>query len=206
MTGLKQFIRPAILISVIGHVAVLATGLHLVVAHPSQAISPDAMVIDIVPSDEAPRFEGTPSDLHKSGSQMQPRPGNANTDARPPPKPAPQSPQQEQPPSKHQDEARKATQPLQAPEAAEAEIFRSEMAQVQASQPPPAPPQPSSEATPDQPDTADRLATARDDGRRTWRWFCGAGREYQPGRVRFHLVVSRTRQLVLGSGSWFLPG
>jgi hypothetical protein len=158
MTGLKQFIRPAILVSIIGHVVILAMGLHLVGAHPSQTIPPDAMVIDIVPSDEAPRFEGTPSDLHKSGSQMQPRPGNANTDARPPPKPAPQSPQQEQQPSKHQDEARKATQPLQAPEAAEAEILRSEMAQVQASQPPSAPPQPSSEATPDQPDIAERLA------------------------------------------------
>lgn len=158
MTGLKRFIRPAVLISVIGHVAVLAMGLHLVGANPSQAIPPDAMVIDIVPPDEAPRFEGTPSDLHTSGSQVQPKPGNANMDARPPPKPAAQSPQQEQKPSKQQDEARKATQPLPAPEATEAEIFRSEMAQAQASEPPPAPARPNSEATPDQPDVAEQLA------------------------------------------------
>jgi len=152
--------RPAVLISVIGHVAVLMMGLHLVGANPSQAIPPDAMVVDIVPPDEAPRFEGTPSDLHSSGSQMQLRPGNANTDARPPPpKPVTQSPQQEQQRSKHQDEARKATQPLPAQlEMAKAEMSPSEVAQVQASQQPPAPPQPNSEQTPDQPATAEQLA------------------------------------------------
>jgi len=152
--------RPAVLISVIGHVAVLMMGLHLVGANPSQAIPPDAMVVDIVPPDEAPRFEGTPSDLHSSGSQMQLRPGNANTDARPPPpKPVTQSPQQEQQRSKHQDEARKATQPLLAQlEMAKAEMSPSEVAQVQASQQPPAPPQPNSEQTPDQPATAEQLA------------------------------------------------
>ena len=159
MIGLKRFIRPAVVISVIGHVAVLMMGLHLVGANPSQAIPPDAMVIDIVRSDEAPRFEGTPSDLHSSGSQVQLRPGNASADARPPPKPAAQSPQQEQQRSKHQDEARKATQSLPPqPEAAKAEISQSEVAQVQASEPPPAPPRPNSEETPDQKNMAEQLA------------------------------------------------
>ncbi len=158
MTGLKQFIRPAVLISVIGHVGVLMMGLHLVGANPSEAIPPDAMVIDIVPPDEAPRFEGTPSDLHSSGTQTQPKPGNASMDARPPPKPAAQSQQQEQQRTKQQDDSRKATQPLPAPEAAQAEIFRSELAQIQASEPPPAPPRPNSQATPDQPDIAEQLA------------------------------------------------
>lgn len=158
MTGLKQLVRPAIIISVVGHVAVLTMGLHFVGASPSRAIPPDAMVIDIVPSDEAPRFEGTPSDLHTSGSQVRPRPGNANMDAQPPPEPAAQSPQQEQQRSSRRDEARKATQPLPAPDAAEAEIFRSEMTQLQASEPPSAPPRPNSEATPDHPDTAEQLA------------------------------------------------
>jgi hypothetical protein len=135
------------------------TGLHFVGANPSDAIPPDAMVIDIVPPDEAPRFAGTPSDLHSSGSPVPPKPGNASTDARPPPKPAAKSPQQEQQRPKQQDEAHKATQPLPAqPETAKAEVAKSEVAQVQASEPPPAPPLPNSEETPSQPDIAERLA------------------------------------------------
>lgn len=159
MIGLKRFLRPAAVISVLGHGAFLMLGLHLVGANPSNAIPPDAMVVDIVPPDEAPRFAGTPSDLHSSGSQTQPKPGNANTDARPPPKPAAKSPQQEQQRSKQQDEARKATQPLPAqPETAKADASQSAVEQVQASEPPPAPPRPNSEETPSQPDTAEQLA------------------------------------------------
>ncbi len=52
-----------------------------------------------------------------------------------------------------------ATQPLPPqPEVARAELAQSEVAHVQASEPPPAPPQPKSEETPDQPDTAEQLA------------------------------------------------
>ena len=44
-------------------------GLIYLSAHPLESVPPDAMVVDIVPPDEAPRLSGTPSDLRSSGSQ-----------------------------------------------------------------------------------------------------------------------------------------
>ena len=172
MNRLKRYIRPGVVISAIGHLAFLALGLHLVGARPSESIPPDAMVVDIVPPDEAPRFEGTPSDLRTSGSQAQVKSQSANAVAQsPPPKPAAPSQQQAQkpakehpskePPSKEQLKPQQAPAP---PQTAQGEIPRTEAVQAEKTQiqaaepPPPAPPQPQTEETPDQPGVAERLA------------------------------------------------
>jgi hypothetical protein len=151
MIGLKRLIRPAVFVSIVGHAGALATGLIFVSANPSQSVPPDAMVVDIVQPDEAPRFEGTPSDLRTSGSQLPP--GNTIAPVQPPPlKPAAQAQQQEQKRSNRKDDDRKAATPP-VPEGAFAEMFQSETAQIQ-----PAPPKPASEAAPDQPDVVETLA------------------------------------------------
>ena len=172
MTGLKRFIRPGLVVSVVGHLAFLALGLHLVGAQTHQAIPPDAMVVDIVPPDEAPRFEGTPSDLRTSGSQVEFKSQNASTVAQsPPPKPAAASQQQTQKPSKEhpskEQSSKDQLKPQQAPvppQTTQGEIPRTEAAQAETTQleasdpPPPAPPQPQTEETPDQPGAAETLA------------------------------------------------
>ncbi len=177
MIGLKRFIRPGLVVSVIGHLAFLALGLHLVGASSFESIPPDAMVVDIVPPNEAPRLEGTPSDSRSSGSEVPLKSDPANAAQSPPPKPAAQPPQQPQQRTKPQRNARQAKaqpqpaqpQPAQ-PEAAHAETAQletthaetaqaqPEMAQMQTSEPPPAPPQPHPEETPDQPGAAEMLA------------------------------------------------
>jgi outer membrane biosynthesis protein TonB len=172
MNGLKRYIRPGVVISAIGHVAFLALGLHLVGANPSEPITPDAMVVDIVPPDEAPRFEGTPSELRTSGSEVQLKSPTASAVAQsPPPKPAAQSQQQTQKPSKEHPSKEQASKeqvkPQQAPvppQMAQDEIPRTdavqaELTQIKASDPPPpAPPQPQTKETPDQPGVAETLA------------------------------------------------
>ncbi len=172
MTGLKRFIRPGVVVSVVGHLAFLALGLHLVGAQPHQAIPPDAMVVDIVPPDEAPRFSGTPSELRSSGSEVELKSKTANAVAQsPPPKPAAPSQQQTQKPSKEhpskEQSSKEQLKPQQAPappQTAQGEIPRTdatqaEMTQIQAADPPPpAPPQPKTEETPDQPGAAATLA------------------------------------------------
>ena len=69
MIGLKRYIRPGLVVSVIGHLGVLIVGLLLVSANAFHAPLPDAMVVEVVTPDELPRFEGTPSGLRSSGSE-----------------------------------------------------------------------------------------------------------------------------------------
>src|ERR1700733_5274177 len=95
MIGLKRYIRPGLVVSVIGHLGVLIVGLLLVSANACHAPPPDAMVVEVVTPDELPRFEGTPSGLRSSGSQTpSPADGKGAVTQAPPPKPRPQ-PQQE---------------------------------------------------------------------------------------------------------------
>ncbi len=167
MIGLKRFIRPGLVVSVIGHVGALLLGLAFVGANsfepsPPESIPPDAMVVDVVPPDEVPRLEGTPSELRSSGSEASTNSDSAiaaaPTVAPRPPSPSP-APQQQQRPDPQPD-ARQATaqaQPTQ-PETAHAETARPEMARTETSGPPPAPPQPRPEETPDQPNTAEMFA------------------------------------------------
>ena len=161
MIGLKRFIRPGVAISVIGHVGALVLGLLFVGANSFQSMPQDAMLVDIVPPDEAPRLEGTPSDLRLSGSEVSSKSNSASAAAQPPPpKPAAQSPQQQQQNSNPHDNARQAmAQPRMAQaETAQAERAQPESAQIQTSEPPPAPPEPHPEETADQPSTSETFA------------------------------------------------
>lgn len=166
MIGLKRYIRPGLVISAIGHVTFLALGLHFVGANTFKSIPPDAMVVDIVMPNEAPRFEGTPSDLRSSGSDSSTKSESAGAVAQSaPPKPAAQSRQQTQEPSKPQHNARQAlAQPqtaqaeIAAAETANTETAQPEMAQSKTSEPPPAPPQPHPEEMRDQPSAAATMA------------------------------------------------
>jgi outer membrane biosynthesis protein TonB len=147
MIGLKRFIRPGVVVSAVGHVGLLVLGLHLVGGSPIEPVPPDAMVVDIVPPNEVPRLEGTPSELRMSGSET----NGASAAAQPPPKPAAQPPQQPQRRSNPQPSARQASAPPAQPEPAHAETRQPETAEAQASAPPPAAPQPRAEETPDRP-------------------------------------------------------
>jgi hypothetical protein len=67
MNKLKRFIHPGLAISVLAHVGIVVLGLLFAAAsgfmspppEPTAAILPDATVVEIVPPEEAPRFEGT---------------------------------------------------------------------------------------------------------------------------------------------------
>lgn len=156
MIRLKRFIRPGVIISVLGHVAALTLGLHLVGASSLNAVPADAMVVDIVPPSEAPRLSGTPSDLRNSGSETAPKPDSAGAPTQAPAaKPAAQSPQQQQQRSKPQRDAG----PQTLPKAAHAEMAQPELeAKIQTSEQSPASTAPQQEQTPEQPTSAEALA------------------------------------------------
>jgi hypothetical protein len=190
MTRLKRFIRPEFAISVIGHIGALILALLLFYAGadssrpippraiPADAIPPDAMVVDIVPPNETPRLEGTPSDSAFSGSDVPFKSNSANTAAQaPPPKPIAQSPAQRSNPAHDADPP--TAQPLTAqaemvqaqmalPLAAKADTMRPQMplpetahrqtAKTLTSEPQPSPPQPDTRETPDQPGAEATLA------------------------------------------------
>src|ERR1700720_3568817 len=97
MIGLKQYIRPELVVSVIGHLGLLTVGLLLVSADASRAPPPDAMLVEVVTPEEMPRFEGTPSDLRASGSETpSPANGEGAVTRAPPPQPPPQPRQETQ--------------------------------------------------------------------------------------------------------------
>jgi len=160
MAGLKQFIRNGLAISAIGHVGILALGLVYFHANSLETVAPDAMVVDIVPPDEAPRLSGTPSDLRSSGSEQASNRESAAAQSPPPqPKaPKPQQPQQRSNPQ-HDDTPQAMTQPqtTQA-EMASAEKAQPEMAQSEKSEPTPDAPQQPPEEAPNQPNPAEMLA------------------------------------------------
>ena len=86
MNGLKRYIRLGLVLSVVGHLAALTTGLFFVGASALHTPPPEAMVVEVVTSDEMPRFEGMQSNLHSSGSETpspaeRQRPGHAGATA-----------------------------------------------------------------------------------------------------------------------------
>jgi hypothetical protein len=90
VTGLKRYIRPALAVSVMGHLLALMAGLFFVGANAFHAPPPEAMVVEVVTPDEVPRFEGMPANLHSSGSET-PSPANGNGPvAQAPPQPSEQ--------------------------------------------------------------------------------------------------------------------
>jgi hypothetical protein len=157
MIGLKRFTRNGLAISAIGHVGILALGLVYFHASSLESVPPDAMVVDIVPPDEAPRLSGTPSDLRSSGSE---RGSNSAAARPPPPQPKAPTPQQPQPQAKPQRDAHPA---MAQPQTAQAEMARAEAAQPdtaqrETSQPSPDAPQQPREQAPDQPNPAEMMA------------------------------------------------
>jgi len=160
MNGLKRYIHPGLVVSAIGHLGALSVGLFLVSADPFQAPRPEAMVVEVVTPDEMPRFEGTPSNLHSSGSETpSPANGRGPVTQPPPPQPRPQQQQTQQSPTPQQ-EAKNAPAP-RPPEATQAELVRAEKTEPEkqnqsskaltASSPP-------TEETPEQPNIAEAVA------------------------------------------------
>jgi hypothetical protein len=185
MTGLKRFIRPGVIISVIAHLGILALSLHFVgadlaVSKPPEAKLPDAMMIDIVPPTETPRFEGTPAESTTSGTPTPLKSASAGGAAQPsPPKPPAQAAQQPQRPNPQRDARQAAAQPEKQaqPKAEPLQMAQSEAGQLQAAhsetdQPeaaksetadastaaPPPLPQPQPTDTPDQPSASETFA------------------------------------------------
>jgi hypothetical protein len=151
MIGLKRFIRPGLVVSAIGHVGVLALGLLFAGANAFDPIPPDAMMVDIVSPNEAPRFEGAPSDAPSFGAEA-PSPNGASPTAQPPPPPpaAPQPPQQRADPKRDARQAK--AQPPATPQTAQPKA--SEMRPTA----PPIQPQPHPEEAPDQPGAGEMFA------------------------------------------------
>jgi hypothetical protein len=160
MIGLKPYLRPGLVVSVIGHLGLLIGGLILAGASASYAPPPDAMVVEVLTPDDMPRFEGTPSSLRSSGSETPtPADGKAPVTQAPPPTPPPQ-PQQET--QQHPDPQQEAPAPRPpAPEAAAAELVHAEKTdpekQNQSSEPQPAT-SPPTQQTPQQSPIADEVA------------------------------------------------
>jgi hypothetical protein len=157
MIGLKRFIHNGLAISAIAHVGILALGLVYFHASSQEAVPPDAMVVEIVPPDEAPRLSGTPSDLRSSGSER-----GSNSAAAQPPPPQPKAPKPQQPqqhPSPQRDARPAMAQPQTAQaEMASAEKAEAEKAQSEKSEPTPDAPQQPPEEAPDQPNPAEMMA------------------------------------------------
>jgi hypothetical protein len=162
MNGLKRYIRPGLAVSVIGHLAALIVGLFFVGASAFHAPPPEAMVVEVVTPDELPRFEGTPSNLHSSGSETpSPANGKGPVTQAPPPQPRPPPQQQTQQRPNPQREAKEApAQRPPAPEATQAELVRAEKPepekqnQSSEAQPASSPPQ----EQPEQPNIAEAVA------------------------------------------------
>jgi hypothetical protein len=157
MIGLKRFIHNGLAISAIAHVGILALGLVYFHASSQEAVPPDAMVVEIVPPDEAPRLSGTPSDLRSSGSER-----GSNSAAAQPPPPQPKAPKPQQP-QQHPSPQRDARPAMAQPQTAQAEMASAEKAepekaQSEKSEPMPDAPQQPPEEAPDQPNPAEMMA------------------------------------------------
>jgi hypothetical protein len=166
MIGSIRFIRPGLMISVIGHLGALALGLLLAGASPFDSLPPESIMIDIVTPQEVPGGEGAFGEAPSSGPEQ---PSNS-PDAIPAPQPpsptaAPSAPQQPQQRAKPQQ--RNARQAVEQPKPSQRETPQRE---TSAAQPAPTVPppelqvqpqpqaQPHPEERPEQPATSDMFA------------------------------------------------
>jgi hypothetical protein len=162
MMGLKRYIRPGAVVSVVFHLGVLIAALISVSPDAFRAPPPEAMLVELVAPDESPRFEGTPSNLHSSGFEKQPAAdGKSPVTQAPPPNPRPQSKQEAQQRPIPPHEAEEAAAPrLPAPEAMQADLVRTEKAdpekQKKSSERQPAA-SPLAEQRPEQPSIAEEV-------------------------------------------------
>jgi hypothetical protein len=163
MIGLKRYIRPGLVVSVIGHLGVLIVALLLVNVNTFHAPLPDAMVVEVVTPDEFPWFEGTPSSLRSSGSETpSPADGEGAVTQAPQPKPRPQPQRETQQRRNPQRDAKEVPVPRPpALEATQADLVRAEKTepekQNQSSEPQPAA-SPPAEQTLEQPNVAEAVA------------------------------------------------
>jgi outer membrane biosynthesis protein TonB len=163
MIGSKRFIRPGFVISAACHAGALVLGLLFAGTRSFESVPPDAMLVDIVPPNEAARFEGTPADATTSGSERASNSNSATASTpRPPPKPTAESPQQAQQRPSPQRESRQAiSQPQisqpQTPQPEAAEPLPAQVEQPsQATQPTQSRPRP--EEPSDQPGVGEMFA------------------------------------------------
>jgi hypothetical protein len=140
--ALKPYIGPGLVISVLVHAAPLLGGVLLLAASAWRPPPPEAMDVEVIQLKDAPGFgpmtTSTPAD------------GQAPVTQAPPPK------RRTEPTTQRQESKTAAAQPLQAPEASQADLARAEPEKQddasEAQQPaPPAPP----EQTPEQPNIAE---------------------------------------------------
>jgi hypothetical protein len=170
MNGLKRVSHAGFVISAAGHVGALVLGLLFVGAGafksmPPETKPPDAMLVDVVPPEEMPRLQGTPSDAMTSGSKSSSNSNAVSAAAQPPP-PQPATPsrqQPQQPPSPPRDARQTAQSEMERAQAVLPLLPQSETGQVATAQPEraksePSPPQPQLTETPDQPDTSETFA------------------------------------------------
>jgi outer membrane biosynthesis protein TonB len=163
MIGLKRYIRSGLVVSVIAHSGLLIVGLLLVSADASDPPPPEAMVVEIVTPDELPQFEGSPSNLHSSGSETpSPADGKGAVTQAPPPKPRsePQQQTQQRPTLPREAQEVIASRPP-APGATQGELVHAEKTELekqnQSPQPKPAS-SPATEHTLEQPNIAEAVA------------------------------------------------
>ena len=163
MIGLKRFIRPGIVISVVAHVGAFALGLMSFAGSSPQTVPPpDAMEVELVTPTEAPRLQGDPSPERSSGSAVPFNGNNGNAATQQQPtnpatQPAQQSPQHSNP---QQDAGREKAKPEKAqPKLAHAETAPPETEQDRTTESLPTPPEPQPEETPpDQPSAVETMA------------------------------------------------
>jgi hypothetical protein len=99
MIGLRRFIRWGFVFSMVGH-GCLLLGLLFVGAGGVRSVPPEAVTVEIVPSDEAPQIdtsqvEGTPLDSTSSGSELSSN-SEKGSDATAPPRPKTTAPSLQQ--------------------------------------------------------------------------------------------------------------
>jgi hypothetical protein len=156
MIAAKRFSRYGLAASALAHIGILAVVLVLARgASQEAAVPPDAMQVQIITQEEAPRYSGTPSMLRTSGTEHAAQSQAPTATSEQPPTP----PSPPRPKDQHQAQRNAPPKPEQPSQAKELEtkappLPQAETAQVAMAQPPPDPPAPSTEKTPDAPDTA----------------------------------------------------
>ena len=155
MIATKRIGRYGLAASALAHIGILVVVLLLARGASPEAVPPDAMQVQIITQEEAPRYSGTPSMLRTSGTEhaAQSQAPTATSEQPPtppsPPRPKDQHQAQHSAPPKPEGQSQ-----AKEPQAKEPPLPQAETAQVAMAQPQPDPPAPSAEATPDAPDTA----------------------------------------------------
>jgi hypothetical protein len=163
MIAAKGFNRQGLVISVLCHAGILVVVLLFArAAAPIEAVPPDAMQVEIIVPKEAPRYSGTPSMLHTSGTEQtgQSQAPNAKNTQPPAVTPSPQPRDQHQaqhnaPPKPQEPQT---VPPQTAPQVKEPPLRPADAGQVAMAQPAPDAPAPPAEQTPPAPEAETKAA------------------------------------------------